>query len=399
MLGGGVGLRRVGEGQVEGLVDHLPARHVGPVDQGDRGAGGAGATRTTDAVDVGLVVLGAGVVDDVGHTSYVDAAGGDVGADEHLELVLAELGHRLLARDLCHVAVQRGGVEAALGQVVGDALGLALGAGEDDHLVAVLGLQDATDDLGLVEVVGEVDELRGGRDGGVLVRRLGADVHRVPHVGAGQGHDGGRHGRGEEHRLAGLGRHRDELVDVGQKAEVKHLVGLVEDEGVHVGEVEGAAVGEVDEPTGRADDDVDAGVEGLELRLVADTAVDGEDAQAEVLGGEGEVGGDLERELAGRGDDQGLRLALRQVGVRRVVLGDAALQHRDTEGEGLAGAGAGLADEVGAHQGDREGHLLDGEGGGDAGAVERVADLGQHAQVTEGDGHEDVAFEERDSHA
>ena len=110
--------------------------------------------------------------------------------------------------------------------------------------------------------------------------------------------------------------------------------------------------------------------------VVADAAVDGEHAQAAVLAGEVEVVGDLERELAGRGHDQGLRLALRQLGVVGVLGGDAALQHRDAEGQGLAGARAGLADQVGAHQGDREGHLLDGEGGGDAGALERVADLG-----------------------
>ena len=42
----------------------------------------------------------------------------------------------------------------------------ALGAGEDDDLAGVLGLQDPADDLGLVEVVGLVDELRGGRDHG-----------------------------------------------------------------------------------------------------------------------------------------------------------------------------------------------------------------------------------------
>ena len=134
----------------------------------------------------------------------------------------------------------------------------------------------------------------------------------------------------------------------------------------------------------------------VELGVVADAAVDGEDPQAEVLAGEVEVVGDLERELAGRGDDEGLRLALRQVGVRRVARRDAALQHRDAEREGLAGARAGLADQVGAEEGDREGHLLDGEGGGDAGAVERVADLGQHAQFTEG-GHGSVSLSEKES--
>ena len=94
----------------------------------------------------------------------VDAAGRDVGGDEHPELVLAELRERLLAGDLRHVAVQRARSEPAVGEVVGDALRLPLGAGEDDDLVGVLGLQHLADDLGLVEVVHLVDELRGGRD-------------------------------------------------------------------------------------------------------------------------------------------------------------------------------------------------------------------------------------------
>ena len=132
-------------------------------------------------------------------------------------------------------------------------------------------------------------------------------------------------------------------------------------------------------------------IERVELRVVAHAAVDGEDAQPEVLAGQGQVAGDLERELAGRGDDERLRLALGHVGVRRVLGRHAALHHGDAEGEGLAGARAGLADQVGAHQGDREGHLLDGEGGDDAGALERVADLGEYPELTEG-GQDLVAF-------
>ena len=126
-------------------------------------------------------------------------------------------------------------------------------------LLGVLGLQDAADDLGLVEVVGLVDELRGRGHHRGVVRRLGADVHRVAHVGAGQRDDRGRHGGREQHRLAGLGGHREQPLDVGQEAQVEHLVGLVEHERVHVREVERAAVGQVDQATGGADDDVDAG--------------------------------------------------------------------------------------------------------------------------------------------
>ena len=252
----------------------------------------------------------------------VDAAGGDVGGDEDPELVLAELGQRLLARHLRHVAVQRRGAEAALGQVVGDPLRLPLGAGEDDDLVGVLGLQDAADDLGLVEVVGLVDELRGRRHQLGVVRRLGADVHRVAHVGAGQGDDRGRHGGREQHRLPGLGRHRRAAARrrAGSRGRASRRPrrgpararGRCRGTGGCTGRSGGPGV-----PTTMST----PVVERVELGLVGDAAVDGEDAQAAVLAGQREVAGDLERELAGRGDDQRLRLALRQVGVGRVRRG------------------------------------------------------------------------------
>ena len=203
--------------------------------------------------------------------------------------------------------------------------------------------------------------------------------------------DRGRHGRREQHRLPGLGGHREDPLDVGQEAQVEHLVGLVEDQRVHVGDVQCAAVAQVDQAAGRADDDVDARGQRVELGVVADAAVDRQDAQAAVLARQVQVVGDLERELAGGDDDERLRLALGQVGVVGVLGGDAALEHRDAEREGLAGAGAGLADQVGAHQGDREGHLLDGERGGDVGALERVANLGLDAELSEG-GQWSVAF-------
>ena len=214
---------------------------------------------------------------------------------------------------------------------------------------------------------------------------LGADVHRVAHVGARERDDRGRHGGREQHRLPGLGGLLEQPLHVGQEAEVEHLVGLVEDERLHVGDVERAAVHQVDEAARRTDHDVDAGGEGVELRLVGHAAVDGEHADAAVLAGHRQVLADLERELAGRGHDQRLRLAGRdQLVVVGVVRGDAALDHGDPEGEGLAGAGAGLADQVGAHQGDREGHLLDGERVDDVDALEGVRNLGKDPELSEG---------------
>ena len=118
------------------LVDERPAVQVVPVDEGDRDAGVAGAGGAADAVQVGLLVLGALVVDDVRDVLDVDAAGGDVGGDEDVDLAVAERAQRLLAGALAEVAVDRGGGEAALGEVVGDLGGGALGAAEDDGQAA-----------------------------------------------------------------------------------------------------------------------------------------------------------------------------------------------------------------------------------------------------------------------
>ncbi len=159
--GARVGLDRIRDTEIESLVDELPARHVVPVDEGDRDTGASGATGTADAVDVGLLVLGALIVDDVGDVVDVDAAGGDVRRDEDVDLAAAELVECLLACDLTEVAVHRAARETALDEVVGHLLRRALGAGEDHGGATSLGLQHAGDELGLVERVRPVDELLG----------------------------------------------------------------------------------------------------------------------------------------------------------------------------------------------------------------------------------------------
>ena len=67
----------------------------------------AGACGATGAVHVALLLLGRVEVDDDVDVVDVDAAGGDVGRDEHPVLVLLEVAQRLLARGLAQVAVDR----------------------------------------------------------------------------------------------------------------------------------------------------------------------------------------------------------------------------------------------------------------------------------------------------
>src|SRR5437763_136918 len=140
---GGVGLDRLVDAEPEVVTDHLPTRDLVPVDERDGHALAPGAAGAADPVHVGLGVLGALVVDDVGDAGDVDAASGDVGGDQHVDLLRPERAQRLLAGALAEVAVHGGGREAALGEVVGHALHRALRAGEDHGQAAVLGLQHA----------------------------------------------------------------------------------------------------------------------------------------------------------------------------------------------------------------------------------------------------------------
>ena len=84
---------------------------------------------------------------------------------------------------------------------------------------------------------------------------------------------------------------------VGQEPEVEHLVGLVQDEGLDPAEHEVAAVGQVEQPAGSADDEVDSGVQRGDLRLVGPTAVDGGHRQPEELADVVQVAGHLHAKL------------------------------------------------------------------------------------------------------
>ena len=115
-------------------------------------AAAAGAAGAADAVHVGLGVGRDVVVDHVADPLDVEAARGDVGGDEDVELALAQLVDGALALHLDDVAVDRRGREPAGPQPLGELLGGLLGADEDDHPVEVLDLEDAREGVELLRV-------------------------------------------------------------------------------------------------------------------------------------------------------------------------------------------------------------------------------------------------------
>ena len=344
---------------------------------------------------VGLLVFGDLVVDDVGHVVDVDAASGDVGGDQHVDLAGAEGLECLLAGDLAEVAVHGADFESALGEFVGHLLGGALGAGEDHRRAAAVGLQDAADHLHLVQGVGAIGELFGGVVGGRTLHTLGPDVGRLVHEGAGQGDDRVRHGGREQHRLPLGGNLAQDAFDVGQEAQVQHFVGFVEHQHRQSAQLQMTLLGQVEQAPRGADDDVGPGPQRFDLGLIRASAVDRDDAQrasavgalavgAEVFGRAGQVVVDLHAQLAGGHHDERARHPV-EWAVRGGTGGDA-VQQGHTEGEGLAHAGAGLTDEVVAGQGQWQRQLLNREGALDALFGECADDLLAHTEVGEAQG-------------
>ena len=191
-----------------------------------------------------------------------------------------------------------------------------------------------------------------------------------------------RHGGREQRHLAVRRGLLEDLLHVFGEAHAQHLVGLVQHQVLEFGQVQGTLGDVVDHTAGSTDNNLGAAAQAGELGAVGGAAVDGEDGEViDVLGVRGEGLGDLERELAGRSQHQGLGLAGRAVEV--VELGQAG-QCRYCECCSLTGTGLGEAHDVAAFEQQRDGCCLDGgrlfvadvlQGGEDAAVDAEVGEL------------------------
>ena len=336
-----VGLLQV-EVQAGQTLDLAQLGALGRIDQRDRDTGLAGAGRAADAVHVAFRLFRQVEVHDMGDVVDMDAAGHDVGGDEHADRTGLELAQRLLAGTLALVAVDRAGVDAGLLQIGGELVGAVLGAGEDHRLLEI-GLRQMLDEpelLGLLRH--QIDALVDLLDGDDFRRHL--DPDRIGQDLGGQLFHRTRHGGREQQRLAVGRKLRDDAHDVLDEAHVEHPVGLVENDVVDFGQRQGTLVQQVEQTARRRDDDVDAAAHRLDLRTDRDTAEDHVMGQLGAGGVGFDVAGDLRGELAGRGQDEDLR----RLRSRATALGDQRVDDGQREGRGLAGAGLGDTQNVAA---------------------------------------------------
>ena len=153
---------------------------------------------------------------------------------------------------------------------------------------------------------------------------------------------------------------RDDALDRGQEAHVEHAVGFVEDEDLESLEVDAALPHQVEQASGRGDEDVDPVGERVALRPDPDAAEDDRVAQVEVAAVGLEALADLGRELARRRQDERADVAAEMAGIGRRGL--QALEDREREGRRLAGAGLRDAEQVAAREDVRDRLRLDGRG-------------------------------------
>src|SRR5690554_4367999 len=234
-----------------GLLDPARLAAFAEAHEGDRDTGTPGPAGTADAVGVGLGVLGQVVVEDVGDARHVEAAGGHVGGDQHVDLAALEALDGALAQALVQVAGEAGHVDAAGGELLHQGGAGGPGAHEDDGGIYRLHLEDARQGLQLSTAIDAhqalLDVLAGGG------ARLDGHLHRVHQVAVDDALDLGRQGRREEDPLGFLGGIGDDALDVIDEAHAQLLVGLVEHQGGEPVELEAAALQVIDDPARGAD--------------------------------------------------------------------------------------------------------------------------------------------------
>ena len=349
--------------------------------QGDHVAGLAGAGGTTGAVHERLRVGRRLDLHHELHAADVDTTGGHVGGHHDAHITGVEGSEIAVALVLAQIAVQFGGRNAVLSQVLGELLGLELGAGKQDTTASTGGQRTYKLMLvtarGFKHMVGHQVRFGGGRIDLVHLGIMQEGVHHFIHAMI---------ERGREQHMLGVGRNLlKQSLDRRQEAHVGHFVGLVDYHDLNGGKRERFLTQQILKTARAGDHDIGAGLQITHLMDVLDATVNRGGIHPKRMGQRHEHVIDLIGELTGGGQHESARMGQEIIraalfktyllaaldlvaeflhrGLAKRIIGSKTSDQRNRKGEGLAGTGTASAENVAPGQRVRQSIGLNGECG------------------------------------
>ena len=159
-----------------------------------------------------------------------------------------------------------------------------------------------------------------------LLATLNLDAHGIALIAARQHRDALGDGGGKQ-QAAFFRRHRSQHeFEILAKTEIEHLVGFIEHHDRQRRNIQRPALNVVAQTPGRANDDMDARLQGAALALRVHAADAGANARAGVAIEPGQLAFDLQRQLPRRRNDEGERRAGRR---QSGSVAEQRLGHRD----------------------------------------------------------------------
>lgn len=306
------------------------------------------ATRTTDPVQVRLGHFGEVKVNDDVHSLHVYAARKQVTADEVPAQALSEVVEHAVPVRLRHFCVYVVAAVAELGDLLGEQLHALRRIAEDDRLVDLQLREERVQAVHLLALLHERVVLRH-----ALQRQLlhQVDLVRLAQVLLHEVLQTERECGGEEQDLALLRQLHDDMVQHALEVLRQQLVRLVQHEHLALRHVRHLLVHQVEDATGRRDDQLHLLVDAHDVVLEVRAARRHHHADVHVLG---QFDADLRRlqgQFARRHNDQRLNVLLGRVDL---------LQHWNTIRARFARTVLGTRQNVFAAQRNRNGRLLDG---------------------------------------
>ena len=297
------------------------------------------------------------VIDHEGQLFNIESARGDIGGDHYLHGPVLEFLQRLHAFTLGAVAVNGGCRHAVALQFAHQAVGVAFGTDENQHLLHIAAFDQVGQQGALVFGV-DLEHPVGDQIG----RRIAArdfDRHRRAQHLVGEALDVFREGSRKQQALAFSRQQREDAFDIGHEAHVEHAIGLIKHQNLDARQIDRFLLHVVEQTARGGNEDFDAGAQGLDLRIDVHTAKHHRRTQAHIFCVGADVFLDLCGKLAGRRQHQGAdRMARR----RRAgaLLGGQQLQNRQGEAGGFSGTGLSTGHHVMSGEDGRDGLELNG---------------------------------------